>query len=377
MKLSVLIPDGESHLLIYVINSLSQIKGIKIYIMSNVKYISMRSSRYIHHFSYYPKSDREQDWIANINDEIRKYNIDIVMPIFENGIETAIKYRKDIEGEKLCLLPTFDNFEKARNKWLLTRHLLNFEIPFPKSVLYSQDESLNLENFTFPIILKPTLVSGGGEGVCFFKNKEELQDHLLKNKVDYEQIIQEYVNGYDIGCSVLCSSGNILAYTIQKATMLNSNPFKPLLGVQFVYEEDLYNIIERLMKSLNWSGVAHIDLRYDIENKTFKIIEVNTRFWGSLDASLIAGVNFPFLYCLASLNENFELPQYNHINYLNLKGIGKRIMKDRSTLFDLNFILKNTPVGFALKDPLPTIFKYMGFAKKMFVNKLKIKLRHT
>ncbi len=155
--------------------------------------------------------------------------------------------------------------------------------------------------------------------------------------------------------------------------MLNSNPFKPLLGVQFVYEEDMYKIIERLMKSLNWSGVAHIDLKYDIENKTFKIIEVNTRFWGSLDASLIAGVNFPYLYCLATLNENFELPQYNRVNYLNLKGIGKRIMKDRSTLFDLNFILKNTPVGFALKDPLPTIFKYMNFSKKILINKLKFK----
>ena len=371
MKLSVLIPDGESHLLIYVINSLSQVKGVKIYIMSNVKHISMRSSRYIHHFSYYPKTDYEQDWIANINDEIKKYDIDIVMPIFEKGIETAIKYRKDIEGGKLCLLPTLDNFEKARNKWLLTRHLLVNDIPFPNSILYSKNQSLILEELTFPIILKPTLASGGGDGVCFFKNKEELQDHLLINKVGYEQIIQEYVKGYDIGCSVLCSSGNILAYTIQKATMLNTNPFKPLLGVQFVYEEDLYKIIERLIKSLNWSGVAHVDLKYDVENKIFKIIEVNTRFWGSLDASLLAGVNFPYLYCLTTLNENFELPRYDHINYLNLKGLAKSIIKDKSLLFNLSFILKNTPVGFALKDPLPTIFKYMNFAKKRFVSKLK------
>lgn len=375
MRISVLIPDGESHLLIFVVNSLSQIKGIKIHVMSNVKFISMRSSRYIDSFSYYPKTENEQQWITNVNNEITKHKIDLVMPIFEDGIETIIKHKRSFVGEKICLLPDLVNFGKARNKWLLTQHLLLNNIPFPKSVLYSPNESLSLENLRFPIISKPIIGSGGGDGVCLLQNREELESYLLSKKFDDAQIIQEYVKGYDIGCSVLCKSGNILAFTIQKATMLNSNPFKPLLGVEFVYEEDLYAIVERLMKSLNWYGVAHIDLKYDVENKTFKVIEVNTRFWGSLDASLIAGVNFPHLYCLASSNEPFEIPQYKNINYLNLKGLTKTLIKDKSLLFDFNFIMKNTPVGFALKDPLPIIFKYMVLSKNIFFVKLKAKFK--
>ncbi|MCK0125139.1 ATP-grasp domain-containing protein [Gelidibacter sp. F2691] len=372
MGISVLIPDGESHLLIYVINSLSQIKEIKIFIMSNVKYIPMRYSRHIYHFSYYRKTEHEQAWISNINYEIETHKIDIVMPIFEDGIETIIKFRKYLDSNKLCLLPTYINFETAKNKWLLTKHLLVNDIPFPKSMLYSPNASFNLDNFRFPIILKPILETGGGDGVCFFENKEALQRHLLSEKIGKEQLIQEYVKGYDIGCSVLCKNGDILAFTIQRATMLNSNPFKPLLGVKFVYEEDLYKIVERLMKSLDWSGVAHIDLKYDIENKTFKVIEVNTRFWGSLDASLMAGVNFPHLYCLTSLNACFEHPKYDSINYLNLKGLAKSIIKNKSLLFDGNFILKNTPVSFALKDPLPTIFKYTLFIKNIVLTKIKM-----
>lgn len=374
MKVSILIPDGESHLLIYVINSLSQIKEVKIHVMSNVKYISIRSSRYIHSFSYYPKAD-EQDWIDNINHEITKHNIDIVMPIFEDGIKTAIKFQEYLIQGKLCLLPAYNNFETARNKWLLTQHLLIHNIPFPKSVLCSPNRSISIDYINFPVILKPILGTGGGDGVSYFSNAEELQNHLSKNILNTGHIIQEYVKGYDIGCSVLCRSGDILAFTIQKATMLNSNPFKPLLGVQFVYEDGLYKIIEKLMKSLNWSGVAHIDLKYDEKYQIYKIIEVNTRFWGSLDASLMAGVNFPQLYCMASLKESFDIPTYKHINYLNLKGLAKSVVKKKSLLWDFNFIMKNTPVGLALRDPLPTVFKYGTLIKNIVFAKLKAKFK--
>ena len=79
-------------------------------------------------------------------------------------------------------------------------------------------------------------------------------------------------------------------------------------------------ITKKLMKSLNWSGVANIDWRYDENNKVFKIIEINTRFWLSTDASSIAGVNFPYLYCLSSLGNEIKLQKTESISYLSLEG---------------------------------------------------------
>jgi len=368
-KISILIPDGESYLLIYVINSLSQIKDIDIYIMSNQKYNYMRYSRHIHHFSFYPKVNDTKCWINNISNELTKYNIDVIMPIGELGIEALIKDKENLTSkDKLCLLPDFSNFKKADNKWDLVQHLSLNDIPFPKSIIYSKVDFLEIDKLNFPVISKPILDSDGGEGVCLFNDKVELQNYLFNNQFENKQIIQEYVKGYDIGCSVLSKSGNILAFTMQKATLVNTNPFRPLLGVKFVYEEDLYRIIEKLIKSLNWSGVAHIDLRYDVENKIFKVIEVNPRFWGSLDASLSAGVNFPYLYCLATLNKDFKPLKYKHIEFLNLKGLAISILKNIFLIFNVKFIMNNTPVKYALKDPLPTIFKYTNLIGKKFTN---------
>jgi len=46
----------------------------------------------------------------------------------------------------------------------------------------------------------------------------------------------------------------------------------------YLYKEEAYLLIKKLMKILNWSGVVHIDMVYDETEKFFKIHEVNTRF---------------------------------------------------------------------------------------------------
>lgn len=199
---------------------------------------------------------------------------------------------------------------------------------------------------------------GGGYGIRVFNTKQDIYNHFDKNKFTYTNLVQEYIEGYDIDCSVLCKEGNILAFTIQKGNMIGKSEFVPQIGLDFLYEPELYRVVERLMKSLNWSGVAHIDMRYDKNDKQFKVIEINPRFWMSLNASLLAGVNFPYLYCLASMNEKFERPEYEFMKYVNLKGLVKMIRLKKSVLLKPGFIFNNTPLKLVLKDPLPTMYKF-------------------
>jgi len=358
-KFSVLIPDGESHLLMYIINSLSQINGVKIYVMSSQKQIPMRYSRHIYNFSYCPGFNYDANWVFRINDELIKYKIDVLMPIFEKGIEAIIRYKNNIVNyETLCLLPTEDNFETAINKGKLGIHLKKYKIPAPNTKIYDA-KSNKYNKLEYPLIVKPVKGFGGGNGVRLFNNVDDLKDYFLNNDLNCEHIVQEYIHGYDIGCSILCKNGVILAFTIQESIMNADNPFKPLLGVKMVYEKDLYENVLKLTQSLSWSGVAHVDFRYDSNSKTFKVIEVNTRFWRSLDASLMAGVNFPYLYCLASLNDGFELPKYKFVEHYGLKGLVKTIKTKPLYIFHFKFLLNNTPLKYALNDPLPMAFKYL------------------
>lgn len=370
-KFSVLIPDGESLLIIYVVNCLCLIDNIKIYVLANTRKLPIRTSRHVHHISYYTKTDKPLEWISRINQEVETFDIDLVMPIFEDGIEIIAKYKEYLNQKKLVVLPDLINFQIANNKWLLSQHLHINNIPHPKTSQFLTNICSQSQELKFPVIVKPTGNTSGGAGVNLIKDEGELDAYAQTIKNAKELIIQEYIEGYDIGCSVLCKEGSILAYTIQKAAMYEKNPFRPLLGVEFIDDEALLNTIKKLMESLNWSGVAHIDLRFDKNTNLFKVIEINPRFWGSLNASMAAGVNFPHLYCLASFGQLFVIPEYNQISYLNFKGLVYKIFKNISMIFDVKYIRNQTEVKFILKDPMPVFWKYVLIIQKDLVSKFR------
>jgi D-aspartate ligase len=360
---SVLIPVGESNLLMFIVHCLSQIKGIKIYILSPKEFAEIKHSNKILNYTYYPKLNTETNWVYAINQELEKFNIDLVIPIDEFGIRTSVKFKNNISNpSKLAILPSLSSFDIANNKGLLWEHMTKNEIPCPKTYTKGKDGSFKDDLMEFPLIIKPLegFGFGGGRGIKFFNDRESL-NYFLKSKVEYSYLIQNYIKGYDIDCSVLCKDGDILAYTIQKGDMMGKSEFAPSIGLHFLKEEKLYRIVEKLMKTLNWSGVAHIDMRYDVIDDVFKVIEINPRFWESTEASEIAGVNFPYLYCLASLNIGFDIPDYKEVKFLNILGLKKKIKNNKAFLFKFKFIKNNTPIKYYLKDPLP--FFIMSYYK--------------
>jgi predicted ATP-grasp superfamily ATP-dependent carboligase len=53
--------------------------------------------------------------------------------------------------------------------------------------------------------------------------------------------------------------------------------------------------METLLEATRYSGVGHLDGRYDPRTDDYRILELNPRFWGSLLYSTNAGLNYPEL----------------------------------------------------------------------------------
>lgn len=365
-SISVLIVEGDSNMLAFIVNCLSQVRKIKIYIISYNKNSNVRHYSRVANFSYYSKVNTEIDWILNINKELQKHKIDIVLPIDDYGIRAAIKYRKNIfDPKKVVALSSLESFNIAFNKTLLAQHLIKNNITCPNTFFYSKEKLLENAINEYPVLLKPSDGFSGGKGIIKFNNFEEVKNYLFENQFNHDFVIQEFIEGYDLGCNVLATNGEINAFTIQKGYLWSDLPFSPQIGLVFLYEQEIYDLISKLIKSLNWSGVANIDLRYDKNDRQFKIIEMNPRFWETTEASEIAGVNFPYLQILKSLNVDFEIPIYNHLKYLNLLGLKKTIKENKLFAFRFKFILKNTPIKYYIKDPKPLLFIFLDKVKSI------------
>jgi len=369
-KITVLIPDGESPRLLSVINCLSLVENVEVYVMSSRRHYYMKYSRYIKSYVFYPDSN-DRDWVNNINYEVEKNDIDVIMPVFEVGFNRIIKNKNKLkEKDKLCSLPTFPNFESARNKDSLYRHLKANDLPCPQSVILEPNKPIELAELTFPVVAKPVEGFGAGQGIEVLSENKDIFEYIKSNTFSCNTIFQNFIEGYDICCNVLCKNGDIIAYSIQKAHFSVKGKLTPQLSFSFVEEEALLQIIKKLMKSLNWSGVANIDCRYDIDISTFKIIEINTRFWENIEASAMAGVNFPYLYCLSTLNHNFKIQKADKITYLNLKGLIKRLKTNPFFIINTSYIWKNTPISFALRDPMPMLYKFVWRTKNILIQKI-------
>ncbi|MFQ5436991.1 MAG: ATP-grasp domain-containing protein, partial [Anaerolineae bacterium] len=136
-------------------------------------------------------------------------------------------------------------------------------IPCPRTRLVTSDENFeqSLNCLSFPALLKPVRGSDG-KGIQIFNDSVSLIKTLEKNK-DFagQYIVQSFIDGYDIDCNVLCQDGKILAHTIQKGFIFRGRQFAPPAGIEFVQNEQIFEIVNRWVSATRWTGVAHLDLR--------------------------------------------------------------------------------------------------------------------
>ncbi len=363
-NISVLIPDGESHLLFYILSCLTEVKDIEIHVMSNNQRDAMRYSHHLKSFIYYPKVSREEDWISKINTVVAQNEIDVILPIFEKGIRTLIAHKNKIASpQKLVNLPPLNSFDNAVDKWELKKHLAKYKLPYPKSQIIDHNTDIQNLKLSFPLIGKPTKGFGGGMEVFLFNDIDGLSSYLKNPNIPKTYLLQEYLEGDDYCCNVLCKNGEILAFTIQKGILWGNKKLGPQLGYEFQMNNEVYTLVQQLMRSLKWSGIACVDLRLDCKTGTYFIIEINARFWSSLLGSLFAGVNFPHLLVLETLGQPIPEQTFKFNRSVNLKGILPLFKKEPRIFLNIHFLWYNTPLKYAIKDPLPMIIKYVTRTK--------------
>src|SRR5690606_2968691 len=120
----------------------------------------------------------------------------------------------------------------------------------------------------------------------------------------YPILVQERVTGPGIGVFLLAREGRSLAAFGHRRIRE-----KPPTGGVSVYREsvrprpDVRRHAERLLEALGWTGVAMVEFKEDVATGTPYLMEVNGRFWGSLQLAIDAGVDFPRLLVSSALGE--------------------------------------------------------------------------
>ncbi|MCD6572938.1 MAG: ATP-grasp domain-containing protein, partial [Thermoplasmata archaeon] len=210
---------------------------------------------------------------------------------------------------------------------------------------------------------------------------EELIVKYKKVCAEYDKpLIQEYIPyGEELGVYALfnCESEPV-ALTVQRRIRSY-----PVSGGPSTFRETIKNdtskeaveIAFKLLKAMKWIGVAMVEFRVDARDKTLKLMEVNSRFWGSLQLSILAGVDFPYLLYRMIMNEDIE-PVLDYKEGVKcrwlLPGDILWFLTSPNKLKNLPEFLKfNTNYDIlSLEDPMPTLGFILATARYLFDKKM-------
>lgn len=354
---SVLLTDGESNNALAVVRCLGEIKTIKISVLSTQSDAEVKYSKYVSEFIVNPKGDSKEGRLEAIKSAIKTTQAEILLPIDVVDIRLVSEYKEELSQLiSIAPIPEVDSFDISDDKWLISLWLKENGVPHPDTFLVNSETTLEeiLKSNSFPMIIKAR-GGPGGRGVVVPKNEEDLAKWYQEFHGVEDQIIQPFIRGFDIDCSVISVDGEIIAETIQKSLKDDNDSLWPY-GLEFLEDEEILGLVRKVIKNFKWTGVVHIDLRYDLDEKKVVLIEMNPRYWASVTGSLFAGVNFPQLSCLVALNQ--EIPEINKndtkvfrigaafkSSIKNLAGIGEKTSYDHSYLELIVKDLKPTLLG--------------------------------
>lgn len=307
--ISVLVVDGQSSFALAAIRCLGAAPNVDVHVLSRRRHVPAAVSRHVTSVQICECTD-DEDYLTHIVSTARRVGATVCLGVDESAIGLLAQHSARLSTQlPHAPVPPVESLEIANDKWKLARFLHAHKMPHPHTVMWTPERETTVESRTIggPVLLKPRR-GGNGIGIRRFEDGDTLATYLSgQPALRQENIVQNFIAGSDIDCSVLCDRGRVVAHTIQRS-FAPSGPFKPAGGIDFVEDARVLAVVSDLMAALEWHGVAHVDLRYDEHRQQLYVIEINPRFWGSLLGSLHAGVNFPYLACLVGLNAAIAAP---------------------------------------------------------------------
>ena len=191
----------------------------------------------------------------------------------------------------------------AADKAAITRLADSLGVATPRSVEIEAAIDEPPPELQFPVVIKPSRSRVRTDqgwlhtSVDYADSVRELTGKLeALPAAAYPVLLQERIRGPGIGMFYCFDNGRPIATFAHKR--LHEKP--PSGGVSVLRESILPHELaddysKRLLSALNWHGVAMVEFKLDERDQLPKLMEINGRFWGSLQLAIDAGVDFPNL----------------------------------------------------------------------------------
>ncbi|HWF60258.1 MAG TPA: ATP-grasp domain-containing protein [Nitrospira sp.] len=300
----VLVTDGNERAALAVTRGLGQV-GIPVIVAAETEYSLAGTSRYCTDKWKYPSPLRDPlGFIESIKHAIQVNGISSVFSISDSTTQVLARVKEEL-GLAGAAIPPWDSYDLVSDKYRLMELAKQLDVPIPDTLFVPDGnvEAIAEQITQYPVVVKPGRSLAQVEKswtkttIHFVSSRNELLE--LYGRTSYlssPSLIQRRIEGTGQGIFGLFDHGKPLALFAHRR--IREKP--PAGGVSVFREsiampEPMTSHAVKLLEQVKWHGVAMVEFKVDRESGVPMLMEINGRFWGSLQLAIDAGLNVPHL----------------------------------------------------------------------------------
>ncbi len=302
---AVLVPDAANRAALTAVRSLGR-RGCRVVVGSESRRNLASHSRWAAEVVTHSSAAKEPRAFAEeVGRAAVRTGCAVVMPAADVPANALIGHRDALPADVRLLVPPADALALAHDKARLADLARELGLAVPEGFVGGPGvaDDPRTAALGYPLVLKPAVsryLKDGrwtGAAVKIVQDRDELVRLAgAAPFTDVPFLVQAKVPGEGRGVFVLAKEGRVRCAFAHRR--IRERP--PWGGVSTLCEAAapepaLVADAERLMAALRWSGVAMVEYKWDPDTQRHWLMEINGRFWGSMQLAVAAGVDFPWL----------------------------------------------------------------------------------
>lgn len=237
-------------------------------------------------------------WASALRELALRERIAMVVPTSDASLLMLLRHRDDLAAVLLAL-PNSEAASCFTDKAATRRLAFECGVPVCGGRPIAGDDTADglIGCFGLPLVLKPRLswtpdLIQGKKAARIVRTHAALEKALAEGLAE-EWIVESFFPGSGVGLSLLARDGEILA-AIQHRRLHEENETGP--STRRVTERLTPRLLawcRDLAVATRLTGVAMFEFRWNSARDEHVLLEVNPRFWGSLQLAMAAGIDFP------------------------------------------------------------------------------------
>jgi len=364
---------GGAHVSIAVARSLGR-QGIPVCLAANHPLPTY--SRYVARSFPWPGADHP-DGIACLIGLARREGLhDWVLIATGDQDMRLISHKRELLAQYFRVTtPGWETIQWIYDKRLTYRRAGEIGIDFPLTFAPRNLREVDRLDCRFPVILKPAFRAGDDvftQAKAWKADSREELVALYRRAValvgDDAVVVQEWIPGSgetQFSYAALCLQGEPTASLVARRSRQHPIDFgRSSTFVETIEQPEVEALGRRFLKSIDYTGVAEVEFKYDRRERRLKLLDVNGRFWTWCGLGDLAGVDFPYLAFRQTLGERIN-PVRARAGVAWMHGsrdIVAALQEAKRGMLGLGGYLKSlrqplTFASFAADDPMPAVME--------------------